>query len=69
MRVGGIEPSFDDAWRAHQLHAAYTVIASFLTLVPPYDTESRRTFTQAFRASSMAALDDLDTVAVLRSAL
>lgn len=66
---GRVELTFDDAWRAHRLHAAYTVIASFLTLVPPYNTESRRVFTEAFRARASAALDDLDTVAILRSAL
>ncbi len=67
--LGGVELSFDDAWMAHRLHAAYTVIASFLTLVPPYNTESRRVFTQAFRARATAALDDLDSVEALRAAL
>jgi hypothetical protein len=67
--LGGVELSFDDAWMAHRLHAAYTVIASFLTLVPPYNTEARRVFTEAFRARATAALDDLDTVAALRSVL
>jgi hypothetical protein len=67
--LGGVPLSFEDAWLAHRLHAAYGVIASFLTLVPPYDTESRRVFTTAFRARASAALDDLDTVAALRAAL
>ncbi len=67
--LGGVELSFDDAWMAHRLHAAYTVIASFLTLVPPYNSEARRVFTDAFRARATAALDDLDSVAALRSAL
>lgn len=67
--LGGAPLSFDDAWLAHRLHAAYGVIASFLTLVPPYDTESRRVFTTAFRARASAALDDLESVAALRAAL
>lgn len=67
--LGGTGLSFDDAWRAHRLQAAYTVIASFLTLVPPYNTEARRVFTTAFRARASASLEDLDTVAALRSVL
>jgi hypothetical protein len=66
--LGGSEIAFDDAWRAHRLHAAYTVIASFLSLVPPYNTEARRMFTSNFRARAMAALDDLDSVGALREA-
>ncbi|MCA9504646.1 MAG: phosphotransferase [Myxococcales bacterium] len=65
--LGGSPLSFDDAWTAHRLHAAYTVIASFLTMVPPYDAESRRVFTEAFRARSIASLDDLDSVGLLAS--
>lgn len=67
--LGGSELSFDDAWRAHRLQAAYGVIASFLTLVPPYNSEARRVFTTAFRARASASLEDLDTVAALRSVL
>lgn len=67
--LGGDALAFDDAWHAHRLHAAYGVVASFLTLVPPYDSESRRVFTTAFRARASAALDDLETVAALRAAL
>jgi hypothetical protein len=44
------------------------VIASFLSLVPPYDTEARRLFTSNFRARAMAAIDELDSVAALREA-
>jgi hypothetical protein len=42
------------------------VIASFLSLVPPYNNEARRMFTSQFRARGMAALDDLDSVGALR---
>jgi hypothetical protein len=63
--LGGAELTFDDAWMAHRVHAAYTVLASFLTMVPPYNTEARRPFTEAFRARASASLDDLDTVGAL----
>ena len=66
LRVPGC--SFAAAWLAHRLHAAYTVIASFLSLVPPYNTEARRLFTSNFRARAMAAIDDLDSVGALREA-
>ena len=69
-RALGSDPiSFDDAWLAHRIHATYGVIASFLSLVPPYNTEARRMFTTNFRARAMAALDDLDAVAALRAAI
>ncbi|MBK7951680.1 MAG: aminoglycoside phosphotransferase family protein [Deltaproteobacteria bacterium] len=35
---------------AHRIEAAYSVIASFLSLVPPYNTEARRMFTTNFPA-------------------
>ena len=65
--LGGSQISFDDAWLAHRVHAGYTVIASFLTLVPPYNTEARRMFTSHFRGRAMAALDDLDSVGALHA--
>jgi hypothetical protein len=68
-QIGGSPIAFDDAWLAHRVHAAYTVIASFLSLVPPYNTEARRMFTTNFRARAMAALDDLDAVGALRAAV
>lgn len=63
--LGGSEIDFDEAWMAHRVHAAYTVIASFLGLMPPYNSEEGRPFATAFRERSMAALDDLETVAAL----
>jgi aminoglycoside/choline kinase family phosphotransferase len=66
--LGGSAIPFEDAWRAHRLHAAYGVIASFLSLVPPYNSEARRMFTSSFRARAMAAIDDLDSVGALREA-
>ncbi len=67
--LGGTEISFDEAWQAHRVHAAYTVLASFLSFVPPYNSEDHRVFTEPFRARSFAALDDLDTVSALRERL
>jgi hypothetical protein len=67
--LGGSEIAFDDAWIAHRVHAAYTVIASFLSLVPPYNTEARRMFTSNFRARAMAAIEDLDAVGALREVI
>ena len=67
--IGGRPIAFDDAWLAHRMHAAYTVIASFLTMVPPYNTEARRMFTSNFRARAIAAIDELDAVAALRSVI
>lgn len=66
--LGGSPIAFEDAWLSHRIHAAYTVIASFLSLVPPYNTEARRMFTSNFRARAMAAIDDLDSVGALRAA-
>lgn len=67
--LGGSPITFDDAWTAHRLHAAYTVLASFLSFAPHYDTAELAAFNAAFRARSFAALDDLGTVAALRDSL
>jgi len=68
-RHGGSEITFDDAWETYRIHATYTVIASFLSLVPPYDTPEVAPFGKMFRERSMLALDDLDAVTALRAAL
>lgn len=67
--LGGEEITFDAAWLAHRVHAAYTVLASFLSFAPHYDTEDLAGFNDAFRGRSFAALDDLDTVGALRDLL
>lgn len=67
--LGGFEISMDEAWTAHRLHTAYTVLASFLSLVPPYNGEDQRAFSDAFRNRAIAAIDDLETAAALRTAL
>jgi hypothetical protein len=67
--LGGTEISTDDAWQAHRVHTAYTVLASFLSLVPPYNGEDQREFSDAFRNRAITALDDLETVPALKSLL
>jgi len=64
--LGGSDISFDYAWLAHRIHAAYTVIASFLTPVPPSNIAARKMFTSQFRARAMAAIDDLNSLGALR---
>jgi hypothetical protein len=67
--LGGTEISVDDAWQAHRVHTAYTVLASFLSLVPPYNGEDQREFSDAFRNRAITALDDLETVPALQKLL
>jgi aminoglycoside phosphotransferase (APT) family kinase protein len=67
--LGGSPITFDEAWTAHRVQAAYTVLASFLSFAPHYDTADLADFNAAFRARSFAALDDLETVAALRTLL
>lgn len=67
--LGGSPISLDEAWHAHRVHSGYTVLASFLSLVPPYNGEDQREFSDAFRNRAIAALDDLDTAATMRALL
>jgi Phosphotransferase enzyme family len=67
--LGGSEISVDDAWQAHRVHTGYTVLASFLSLVPPYNGEDQREFSDAFRNRAITALDDLETVPALEKLL
>ena len=67
--LGGTEIRFDDAWQAYRMHAGYGVLASFLSLVPPYNGEDQRAFSEAFRARATSALDDLETVEAMRPLL
>jgi hypothetical protein len=67
--LGGSAITLDDAWHAYRVHTGYTVLASFLSLVPPYNGEDQREFSDAFRNRAIAALDDLDTAATMRALL
>ncbi len=64
----GAQPiSFDDAWLAHRIHAAYTVPASCQVVTFPENASpDRRRFADAFLARCEAALADLDPLAALR---
>jgi len=64
---GGFGISFEDAWREHRLHAAYTVPACCQVVTFPEDaSERRRIFAAAFLARAEAALEDLEVRAALR---
>ncbi len=66
---GGTDISWNDAWLAHRVHAAYTVPACCQVVTFPADaSERRRVFADAFLARSLAALDDLDARGALREA-
>jgi hypothetical protein len=66
---GATTISFDDAWRAHRLHGAYTVPASCQVVTFPDDaTPRRRVFAAAFLARAEAALADLEVRDALRAA-
>ena len=65
--AGGAEISFDEAWHAHRIHAAYTVPASCQVVTfPDTATPRRRVFANAFLARAEAALADLEVRSVLR---
>jgi aminoglycoside/choline kinase family phosphotransferase len=67
--LGGTPIAFDEAWAAHRVIAGYNVLASFLGLTPPYNVTERHLFSSSFRQRAMLALEDLETVAAIRSAL
>jgi len=64
---GGAKLGFDEAWRTHRVHAAYTVVACCqIAAFPEVASESRRIFAAAFLARAEAAIADLDTRSALR---
>jgi hypothetical protein len=65
---GGGEPiTFDEAWTAHRVHAAYTVPASCqVVMFPENASERRRVFADAFLDRAQQSLDDLDALGALR---
>lgn len=68
--LGGAPLTFDEAWTAHRVQAAYTVPASCQVVQFPADvTEARRVFAEAFLARASAAIEDLDAAAAVRSQL
>jgi aminoglycoside phosphotransferase (APT) family kinase protein len=66
-RLGGARIGFDEAWLAHRVHAAYTVVASCqIVTFPDGIGEERRVFADAFLARASAAVEDLESRAALR---
>ena len=67
--LGGVPIDLEEAWRAHRVHAGYLVLASFLSLVPPYNAPEQRAFSEAFRGRATEAIEDLGAADSLRAAL
>lgn len=68
-RGGGDPISWDEAWREHRVHAAYTVAASCQVVTFPDEASARRrVFADAFLERSLAAVEDLDALGALRDA-
>ena len=66
---GGVPIDLEEAWRAHRIHAGYLVLASFLSLVPPYNGPDQRAFSEAFRRRATEAILDLGAAESMRAAL
>lgn len=65
--MGGSAMTFDDAWSAHRLHAAYDVPASCQVVLFPEDAApARQVFAQAFLDRAMAAVEDLESLDAIR---
>jgi aminoglycoside phosphotransferase (APT) family kinase protein len=65
--LGGAPISFDEAWRAHRIQAAYLAPASCQIVTFPEDaTERRKRFAAAFLARAEAAIEDLESRAAVR---
>jgi hypothetical protein len=60
---------FDEAWLAHRVQAGYTVVATFLSFMPSYATADGRGLGLALRQRSERALDELEVVDAMRTAL
>ncbi|MBJ20314.1 MAG: phosphotransferase [bacterium] len=65
--LGGSAISFDEAWKAHRIQAAYLAPASCQIVTFPEDaTDRRKRFAAAFLRRAEAAIEDLETRAALR---
>jgi len=67
--AGGSHISFDDAWRSHRIQAGYTVVATFLAFMPSYAGPDAQALGAALRTRSELALEDLEVVDALRTAI
>lgn len=69
VSLGGRDIGFDEAWRGHRIHAAYTVPACCqIVTFPAGISAARETFSMAFLARAEAAIEDLEVRAALREA-
>jgi len=65
--LGGTAISFDEAWKAHRIQAAYLAPASCQIVTFPEDaTDRRKRFAAAFLERAEAAIEDLESRAALR---
>lgn len=65
--LGGAPFDFDEAWRAHRVHAAYLAPASCQVVTFPEDaTPKRKKFAAAFLERAEAAIEDLEARAAVR---
>jgi hypothetical protein len=67
--AGGPDIGFDDAWFTHRLLAAYTVNATFLVFMPTYGSPEAQTLGGALLRRAQLALEELDVLDALRTAL
>jgi hypothetical protein len=67
--AGGPDIGFDEAWSAHRVQAGYTVLATFLSFMPSYAGADGRGLGLDLRKRSELALEDLEVVDAMRSAL
>lgn len=67
--AGGAAISVDEAWSVHRVQAGYTVVATFLGFMPSYAAGAGRGLGRALRTRAEQALEDLEVVGALRTAL
>jgi hypothetical protein len=66
--AGGPDLAFDDAWAAHRVHAAYTVVATFLAYMPSYASGDGVALGDALLERANAAVDDLEVLDAIDAA-
>jgi hypothetical protein len=67
--AGGADVGFDEAWATYRVQTSYTVVATFLAFMPSYQTAEGRSLGTALRARCEQALEDLEVVDAVRTAL
>ncbi len=61
--------ALDELWAAHRIQAAYTVVATFLAFMPTYVASDVQQLAADLLRRAQLALEDLEVVDALRSAL